>query len=80
MKRNYTAPPTDERCTAVVRLKDGTTADCMRPRATGHDVCHQHARVRGTGSRGAYLEGLLVAGELLGLSDGKQTPRRRAKK
>ena len=41
----FTDAPQGERCTAVVTLKDKSTADCGR-RATIDDRCWQHARGR----------------------------------
>lgn len=41
-RRGYTAATNANRCKAVVTLKDGSTADCMRPRVNDH-FCWQHA-------------------------------------
>lgn len=60
------------RCTAVVTMRDGSTADCMRHRTTG-DLCTQHAKLAAE-SRGVgyFTFGLsLTAFMLLGLDDSR---------
>jgi len=44
MKRKFTAARQAERCNAVVKLADGSTADCMR-RAIKNGHCHQHDKI-----------------------------------
>lgn len=43
-KRRWFAAPTAFRCKAIIKLKDGTTADCMRRHARGSKFCWQHSR------------------------------------
>ena len=47
MRRAFTAPPTSERCTANVVLRDGSGAACMHRRVTGTERCWQHQIVYG---------------------------------
>jgi len=43
-KRVFCAAHYTKRCVAVVRLRDGSTADCMR-RCTIGKLCTQHAKI-----------------------------------
>lgn len=43
-KRGFTAPPTADRCTANITLRDGSGAACMHRRVAGTDRCWQHPR------------------------------------
>ncbi len=43
-KRTFVDAPRDQRCTAIVTLKDGSLADCGRYRKIG-DLCTQHAKM-----------------------------------
>ncbi len=43
-RRDWRAAPNAQRCTAVVTLRDGSTADCMRRATWGpRQLCWQHA-------------------------------------
>src|SRR5271156_2074153 len=44
MSRRFVDAGTSQRCAAVVRLRDGSTADCGRRRVR-EDLCTQHAKI-----------------------------------
>lgn len=46
MKRNFTAPPNAERCRQGIRLRDGSTAQCMRRATYGDGLCSQHHQMK----------------------------------
>lgn len=50
MKRNWTDAPAYDRCKKIIRLSDGSKADCGRKVRQGSQFCWQH-QPAGIGTR-----------------------------